>query len=532
MRRIFLTQLQLVFIFLIPFKIYCQDKKDTIYFDEDWSICEKPVAEYYRVCTLDRGYFLYRGDVEDHFINGNIKMKGSYSIDGTKNGEFLFYNKNGFLIKKGNFLNNEMVGDWYFYNSIGVLKFEFFCRTSTDFIPTLIIDNNNDTLLKNGNGSFVLSLKEEPFVIPLNVAVTLEGSVNNNVKNGEYKYYDSTPERNLIYEEKYEDGRFIKARWQVYPFRSDWSKQASAMFALNDIDLVRIDLFNHSNIVFGSDKNGLQKLVNYLQYNIKPEIQPSGESSYLNDGICFFIIDKVLLDDFRKDSSGNSVYPFITDVNVSHIFYSKEIPYTQINTVKQLNGDIVINIDSSGKVIDCSFNTNLPTSDINKIDYYLQHVSNLAVKKINEQKTNRQLNLKLSTVIDTEKNNMAVVRYVLYDADSLKQSDIANNKSPQVEARFPGGQNAWQKFLEQNLDPTVPARHNAPNGNYTVTVSFMVDENGRVSDVQALNDPGYGTAKEAVRVIKKAVFWMPAIKDGKAVKYRQKQNITFQVTSN
>jgi protein TonB len=58
----------------------------------------------------------------------------------------------------------------------------------------------------------------------------------------------------------------------------------------------------------------------------------------------------------------------------------------------------------------------------------------------------------------------------------------------------------------------------------------MVDANGNVSDVRADNDPGYGTAEEAVRVIKKGPKWMPAIQNGKNVNYRQKQNITFQVS--
>ena len=29
-----------------------QTNKDTIYLDESWSICEKPVAEYYRLASL------------------------------------------------------------------------------------------------------------------------------------------------------------------------------------------------------------------------------------------------------------------------------------------------------------------------------------------------------------------------------------------------------------------------------------------------------------------------------------------------
>ncbi len=102
--------------------------------------------------------------------------------------------------------------------------------------------------------------------------------------------------------------------------------------------------------------------------------------------------------------------------------------------------------------------------------------------------------------------------------------------SVQVEAKFPGGQDAWRKFLERNLNNQTPADNGAAPGNYTVTVSFLVDKAGNISEVKALNDPGYGCATEAVRVIQKGPKWQPAIQNGRNVIYRQKQNITFQVT--
>ena len=71
--------------------------------------------------------------------------------------------------------------------------------------------------------------------------------------------------------------------------------------------------------------------------------------------------------------------------------------------------------------------------------------------------------------------------------------------SVQVEAKFPGD---WNKFLERNLNSQVPADNLAPPGQYTVTVSFRVDKDGSISEVQAINDPGYGCGAEAVRVIK------------------------------
>lgn len=102
-------------------------------------------------------------------------------------------------------------------------------------------------------------------------------------------------------------------------------------------------------------------------------------------------------------------------------------------------------------------------------------------------------------------------------------------KTVQIEAKFQGGPAAWQKYLERNLNSNVPVDNGAPPTRYTVVVSFLVDKNGNISEVKAENDPGYGTAEEAVRVIKKGPAWTPAVQNGRNVIYRQRQSITFQV---
>jgi len=99
--------------------------------------------------------------------------------------------------------------------------------------------------------------------------------------------------------------------------------------------------------------------------------------------------------------------------------------------------------------------------------------------------------------------------------------------SVQVEAKFKGD---WNKYLERNLNAQTPADNGAPPGRYTVTVSFLVSKDGSISEVKAINDPGYGCGAEAVRVIKKGPAWSPAIQNGRNVIYRQKQNIVFEVT--
>lgn len=100
----------------------------------------------------------------------------------------------------------------------------------------------------------------------------------------------------------------------------------------------------------------------------------------------------------------------------------------------------------------------------------------------------------------------------------------------QYQAEFPGGIAGWRKYLERNLNQDLPSENGAPPGDYIVVVSFVVDRNGVISDVKAENDPGYGTAAEAVKVIKKGPNWSPAMQNGQKVIYRQRQKITFRVS--
>lgn len=102
-------------------------------------------------------------------------------------------------------------------------------------------------------------------------------------------------------------------------------------------------------------------------------------------------------------------------------------------------------------------------------------------------------------------------------------------KTVQIQASFPGGLSAWTSYLQRNLRSDAPTENGAPTGTYTVVVSFLVSKDGTISEVKAENDPGYGTATEAVRVIQRGPAWNPAVQNGRKVIYRQRQPITFQV---
>lgn len=119
-----------------------------------------------------------------------------------------------------------------------------------------------------------------------------------------------------------------------------------------------------------------------------------------------------------------------------------------------------------------------------------------------------------------------VTKAIKSEADKMEEEF----RSVQIAAEFPGGIKEWQKFLERNLNSELPTENGAPVGVYTVVVTFIVDIDGKVSDVQAESDPGYGTKDEAIRVIRKGPKWIPANQNGRSVEYRHKQAITFKVS--
>ena len=100
------------------------------------------------------------------------------------------------------------------------------------------------------------------------------------------------------------------------------------------------------------------------------------------------------------------------------------------------------------------------------------------------------------------------------------------------EAEFPGGEKGWRTFLERNLNPDVPVNRKAPPGIYQVSVMFIVEKDGSITDVTALTSYGYGMEEEAIRVIKKGPKWIPAVQYGRKVKAYRKQPLTFAVTLN
>lgn len=93
--------------------------------------------------------------------------------------------------------------------------------------------------------------------------------------------------------------------------------------------------------------------------------------------------------------------------------------------------------------------------------------------------------------------------------------------------QFVGGEVALLKFLYKNINYPQIAKQNGIEG--TVFVSFVVNEDGKISDVEILRDIG-GTCGDAAKtVIEQMPNWQPGYQNGQAVKVRMKLPIKFDI---
>ncbi len=99
----------------------------------------------------------------------------------------------------------------------------------------------------------------------------------------------------------------------------------------------------------------------------------------------------------------------------------------------------------------------------------------------------------------------------------------------ETEAAFPGGESAWAKYITSALQKEMPAlKQEGKSG--TCTVQFIVDGDGKVSDVKALTMKDTKLSEVAVKAIKNGPDWLPAMQNGIKVKAYHEQPVSFQAT--
>jgi len=114
----------------------------------------------------------------------------------------------------------------------------------------------------------------------------------------------------------------------------------------------------------------------------------------------------------------------------------------------------------------------------------------------------------MTSTAQTKKNNM------VYDV-------------VEVMPQYPGGQIAMLKYIMENIKYPKQIMEEGIQGR--VTVRFIVEKDGRVSNVRLLRSVQPSLDKEAIRVVKSMPKWTPGKHNGKPVRVRFNLPVMFKL---
>ncbi|HWI92135.1 MAG TPA: energy transducer TonB [Flavisolibacter sp.] len=90
---------------------------------------------------------------------------------------------------------------------------------------------------------------------------------------------------------------------------------------------------------------------------------------------------------------------------------------------------------------------------------------------------------------------------------------------------------AWIRHIQIGLKDVIinAAKSGMENGKYTIHVRFIVEQDGSITNVEALDDPGFGTKKAVEKIVRTGPKWQAAQINGQKVRSYRTQPITFMI---
>ncbi len=124
-------------------------------------------------------------------------------------------------------------------------------------------------------------------------------------------------------------------------------------------------------------------------------------------------------------------------------------------------------------------------------------------------------------------NLVIILVFALRANAQTSESDDTIYTSAGIEesAEFPGGINAFYKFVDEN--------YVKPSSNFKakIIVSFIVEKDGKLSDINVLGEKDVAISSEMTRVLKMSPNWKPARQNKKIVRCVYTLPIDFPITT-
>ncbi|MFC2100827.1 energy transducer TonB [Bacteroidota bacterium] len=124
------------------------------------------------------------------------------------------------------------------------------------------------------------------------------------------------------------------------------------------------------------------------------------------------------------------------------------------------------------------------------------------------------------SIVKINKLDSLVSETIKIELDSIKEIALKLNTYIYLQAdvipEFNGGEQARKRFLSDNIDYPQIARESGIEG--TVYVSFIVEPDGKLSNITVKRGIGGGCDEEVIKVVIAMPKWKPGLVNGKAVR--------------
>jgi TonB-dependent SusC/RagA subfamily outer membrane receptor len=135
---------------------------------------------------------------------------------------------------------------------------------------------------------------------------------------------------------------------------------------------------------------------------------------------------------------------------------------------------------------------------------------------------------------DITKLDVSDESQVSFEANSIIEVRQDNQNKIFTKVQEPGRIDpvVWSNFLGEKLRPIVEGLSiTKAEGKFVVNLQFIINADGTLSDVKALNDPGYGVASKLIEMLQYSPKWTPAKQNGRVVRSVHIQPITLILTA-
>jgi len=168
---------------------------------------------------------------------------------------------------------------------------------------------------------------------------------------------------------------------------------------------------------------------------------------------------------------------------------------------------------------------NYLTSGTHKISFVIdghEITDNIIVPKVS-----KHFNLIMSGEINNGTHNKKISSSSYSKDFKIKDPKVENKVFESVEEMpsFPGGMSALMKYLADNVKYPVDAQENGMQGR--VVVSFVVERDGSITNVQAVRSVYPSLDSEAVRVVEAMPRWKSGKLNGLPVRVKYNVPVTF-----